>query len=345
MGKNIVFKITDYIEPDLAWEAVQCEKLGVEFTAYQMKNTPPSEIVPKVKDADILLVNMALANAELIAGLDRTQIIIRHGIGYDNLDVAAATAHGIVCANEPTASSEDVAEQAIMLMFATWRKINIQFRMFDQLLEQGKLLMDMMYPVYRMGGKTLGIVGCGNIGRFVLAKMRSFGMKILVCDPYLSDERKRELGIEHTPLDTLLRESDIVTIHVPVTPETEGMFNAETIGLMKKTAILVNTSRAKILVVEALADALKNGVIAGAGIDVHPGEPPGADYPLLGLDNALLTPHVAWYSEEGGWDIRHMIMDDLKAFLSGNPPKSVLNPEVFERPNLRMKRPDAAHTF
>ena len=345
MEKNIVFKITDYIEPDLAWEAEQCEKLGVEFAAYQMKNAPPSEIIPRVRDADILLVNMARANAEFISGLDRTQVIIRHGIGYDNLDAASATAHGIVCANEPTASSEDVAEQAIMLMLATWRKINIQFKMFDHLLEQGRLLMDMMYPVYRMGGKTLGIVGCGNIGRFVLTKMRSFGMKILVCDPYLSDERKRELEIAHTPLDKLLRESDIVTIHVPVTTETEGMFKAETIGLMKKTAILVNTSRAKILVAEDLADVLKNGVIAGAGIDVHPGEPPAADYPLLGLDNALLTPHVAWYSEEGGWDIRYMIMDDLKAFISGNPPKNVLNPEVFNRPNLRMKRPGAAHTL
>jgi len=197
--------------------------------------------------------------------------------------------------------------------------------------------MDNLYPVYRMGGKTLGIIGCGHIGSHVLRKMRSFGIKILVCDPYLSKERMAELGIEHTPFEEILKQSDIITIHVPVTEETTEIFNAETIALMKKSAVIINTSRTQMINDVDLADALKEGVIAGAGIDVHPGTPPPSDYPLLGLKNVLLTPHMAWYSEEGGWDIRHMIMDDLKAFLAGKPPASVLNPEVLEQPNLRMK--------
>jgi len=337
MAERIVFKVTDYIESNLRWEEEQCAKLDVDFSHYQMKYASPEEIVEQVKDADILLVNMAKIPMEVIDRLGETQVIIRHGIGYDNLDVPAATEKGIVCANEPTASSEDVAEQAIMLMLATYRKLKGQFKTFNKMMEKGRLIMDDIYPVYRMGGKTLGIIGCGNIGTHILRKMRSFGMKILVCDPYLSREKREELNIDHTPFEEVLKQSDIVTIHVPVTGKTRGMFNEKTIQLMKKSSILVNTSRSDIINSADLAGALENGVIAGAGIDVHPGEPPSPDYELLGLDNALLTPHLAWYSEEGGWDIRYMIINDLKAFIEGKLPKSVLNPEVLEKSNLRMR--------
>ncbi len=338
MSERIIFKITDYIEHDLAWEENECRKLGIDFHSYQMKESGPDEIVRNVGDADIILVNMAKFSAEVIGRLDRVQVIIRHGIGYDNLDVNTATEHGIVCANQPTASSEDVAEQAIMLMLAAYRKIRIQFKTFDKVIEHGKLIMDDIYPVYRMAGKTLGIIGCGNIGRHVLRKMQSFGMNILVCDPYLPPETLKELNIVHTSLEELLGRSDIVTVHVPVTDQTRRMFNRETIRLMKKSAILVNTSRAGIINVPDLADALRNGAIAGAGIDVHPYEPPLSKYELLGMDNVLLTPHLAWYSEEGGWDIRYMIMDDIKSILKGNLPKNVLNPEVLEKPNVRFKK-------
>jgi len=337
MSKSIVFKITDYIEHDLKWEEEECVKLGVDFFYYQMKESPPEEIIKNVKDADILLVNMAKMPPDVINKLEKTQVIIRHGIGYDNLAVGAATENGIICANEPTASSEDVAEQTIMLMLATYRKIQIQFKTFEKLIEKGRLIMEDISPVYRMAGKTLGIIGSGNIGSHVLRKMRSFGMKILVYDPYLPPQKMKELNIEHTPFEKVLTQSDIITIHVPVTEETREMFNKETISLMKKSAIIVNTSRAGIINVPDLADALRNGTIAGAGIDVHPSEPPPPDYELIGMDNVLLTPHLAWYSEEGGWDIRYMIIDDLKAFIDGKLPKSVLNPEVLDNPKLRMK--------
>jgi len=272
-----------------------------------------------------------------MAGLDNVKVIIRHGIGYDNLNLPAATEHGIICANQPTASSEDVAEQAIMLIMAAYRKIKVQQFIMQDSVANGMWKFDPIKPMYRMGGKTLGIVGCGNIGSHVLRKMQSFGMNILVCDPYLSDERYRELGIVHTPLETVLKEADIVTIHVPVTEETRGMFNRETLRLMKKTAVLVNTARGPMINVPDLAEALKAGVIAGAGIDVYDQEPPGPDYPLLGMDNVMLTPHLSWYSEEGGWDIRRMIIGDLKRFVEGKAPISVVNPDVLNRPNLKLK--------
>ncbi|MBA7556063.1 Glycerate dehydrogenase [subsurface metagenome] len=187
-----------------------------------------------------------------------------------------------------------------------------------------------------MKGKTLGIIGCGNIGSLVLEKMKGFGMKILVCDPYLDEERYKELGIEHTPFDDILKESDIITIHVPVvTEETRGMFHMDKFRLMKKSAVIINTARGPIVNADDLMIALKNGIINGAGIDVYETEPPAPDSELITMDNVILSPHIAWYSEEGEWDIRYMIMDDVKAFLEGEPPRFVVNPEVFDRPGLR----------
>ncbi len=340
MGDKVTFKITDYIEFDLKWEEEQCGKLGIDFSHYQMKTASPQELIDTFKDADILLVNMAKMNAEVMAGLDNVKVMLRHGIGYDNFDLAAATKAGIVCANQPTASSEDVAEQAIMLMLATYRKINIQMNIMQDSVENGRWKFDPIFPMYRMGGKTLGIVGCGNIGSYVLNKMRSFGMRILVDDPYLSKERMKELDIEHTPLETLLEESDIVTIHVPVTDETRGMFNMDVFRRMKKTAVLINTARGPMINVPDLRKAIEEGLIAGAGIDVYDKEPPETDYPLLGMDNVVLTPHLAWYSEEGGIDIRHTIMDDVERFLDGRLPKAVINPDVLSSPSLKMKFKD-----
>ena len=337
MSDNILFKISDYIEPDLKWEEEQCEQLGVDFKYYQMKTAPPDEIIKNCADADILLVNMAKITPEVMNELNDVKVLIRHGIGYDNFDLPAATENGIVCANQPTASSEDVAEHAIMLIMATYRKIFIQREILDESIANGKWMFDPIHPIYRMGGKTLGIIGCGKIGSFVLRKMRSFGMKILVDDPYLSDERLAELDIEHTPLEKVLSEADIVTVHVPVTDETRGMFNADLFKLMKESAIVINTARGPMINVPDLADALKNGVIAGAGIDVYVQEPPPPDYPLLNEKKAVLTPHLAWCSVEGGWDIRHTVIDDLRAFVNGKLPKSVINPEVLSSPKLKVK--------
>jgi len=337
MSRKQIIKITDFIERELDYEERELAKLGVDFSHYKMKSSPPAELIREFRDADFLVVNMAKMTAEVMARLDDVKVIIRHGIGFDNLNLPAATEHGIICANEPTASSEDVAEQAIMLILAVWRKLFIQREILVDSVARRKWVFDRIYPVYRMGGKTLGIIGCGNIGSIVLRKMRTFGMRILVCDPYLSKERLAELGIEHTPIETVMGESDIVTIHVPVTDETRGMFNVRLFELMKPRAILVNTARGPVVNVPDLARALREKRIAGAGVDVYDFEPPATDYELLGLDNAILTPHMAWYSEEGGWDIRVMIVEDLKRCLDGKPPKNVINPDVFKNPKLKMK--------
>ena len=233
MNKKIIFKITDYIERDLKWEEEECKKLGIDFHHYQLRDASPSELIKTFKDADILLTNMANFNAEVMDGLENVKVLLRHGIGYDNVDVAAATRNGIIFANEATASSEDVAEHAIMLILETYRKRKLQEKVLKRWINTGEWSSEEIYPIHRMKGKTLGIIGCGNIGSRVLKKMSGFGMEILVCDPYLTRERYDELGIKHVPFDDVLRAADIVTVHVPVTEETRGMFHLEKFKLMK----------------------------------------------------------------------------------------------------------------
>jgi D-3-phosphoglycerate dehydrogenase len=338
VAQKITFKITDHIEPDLLWEEEECRTLGIHFAYYQLKDAPAEEIIKHVKDADLVLVNMARISAKVIAGLPSTKLIIRHGIGYDNVDVAAATGQGIIFANEATASSEDVAEHAVMLILETYKKKNLQNKLLRRWVESRQWSSDEIAPLYRLSGKTLGIVGCGNIGSRVFKKMVGFGLEVLVCDPYLSQKRLAELGLAHTPFEDLLKRSDIVTIHVPVTEETQGMFDREAFSLMKRSAVVINTARGPIIKTTDLVRALREGTISGAGLDVFEKEPPEPGHELLYLDNVVLSPHVAWYSEEGGWDIRRMIMDDVKAFLRGKPPRFVVNPEVFRSRKLRFKR-------
>jgi D-3-phosphoglycerate dehydrogenase len=335
---RVTFKITDYIERDLKWEEEECRKLGIHFARYQLKEAAPARIIECARDADIVLVNMAKFSEEVISGLDKAKVILRHGIGYDNVDVQAATKKGIIFANEATASSEDVAEHALMLIFEAYKKKHVQDRMLKDWVKTGIWSSRRIHPLYRMKGKTLGIVGCGNIGSRILKKMAGFGMDILVCDPYLSKKRLKVLGIKHTPFDEVLRKSDIVTIHVPVTDETRGMFNIKKFSLMKKSAVMVNAARGPIVKTQDLVRALKERMIAGAALDVFEEEPPAKDLELLKMENVILSPHIAWYSEEGGWDIRVMVMDDVRAFLKGRPPRFVVNPEVFRSKNLRFKR-------
>jgi len=324
--------VTDYIEDDLNWEAEELAKAGIQFEAYQLKFRPPEEVIEKVADADVVVVNMVRMDETVISRMKRCKLLIRHGIGYDNVDVAACTRHGIQFAYQPDYCKEDVAEHAIALIFACARKVVWSRRILDESSARGQWDFSGLFPIYRMDGKTLGIIGVGRIGSRVYRKLRSFGFRILGNDPYLSAERRAELeGIEWVDKKTLFSESDFVTIHTPLTDETRHLANAETIGWMKPTAYLINTSRGPMVDVEALAEALRQRKIAGAAIDVYDVEPPPPDYPLFGLDNVILTPHIAWASEEAGWEIRRSILDDILAFSQGKPARCVVNPEVLQQ--------------
>jgi D-3-phosphoglycerate dehydrogenase len=320
---------TDYVEPDLAWEAEQYAQLGVAFSAHQLKFASPAELLQVAADADVLIVNMAKFNAEVIQGLRRCKLIIRHGIGYDNVDVAAATRCKIMVANIPDYCVHEVAEQTVMLIMACQRKLPLQSRVARNPLANGTWDFLSVAPIYSVLGKAVGIVGFGRIGSTVFRMMQGFGVSFLICDPYISEMRKQQFGIETVPLERLLREADIITVHTPLTDETYHMFDESQFQLMKPTSVLVNTARGGVVNLRALDQALREGLIAQAGIDVYEErEPPEPDFPLLHNERAICTPHLSWMAEEASWNIREKIVEDVRRFVRGQIPTHQVNPEV-----------------
>lgn len=327
--ERIKIVVTDYIEPDLKWEAEHLARYSqVEFACHQLKFAPPEELLAAIGDADVVLVNMTPITAQIIAGLENCKLIIRHGVGYDNVDVAAATAKGIRVAYEPDYCTDEVAEHAIALMLAAWRKLAIGRRVLEESSRNGIWNFEPIYPIGGLRGKTLGIVGCGRIGSTVLSRLQSFGFEFLICDPYLSVERQAKLGIQTVPLEKLLEEADIITLHAALNKETENLIGEPQLRQMKPTACLVNTARGGLVDAEALARALREGWIAGAAIDVYVKEPPDPSFPLFACGNALLAPHLGWYSEEANWSIREKILEDFVRFIEGRPPRFLINKEL-----------------
>lgn len=320
--------VTDYIEPDLDWEAKELAKRGIEFACHQLKFTSPSKVIEATRDADIVVVNMVPVTEEIVAGWERCKLLIRHGVGYDNVELEALGRAGIPCCYIPDYCTEDVAEQAIALLLACGRRLETSRKVLDESSARGQWDFADVIPVFRMAGRTVGILGCGRIGSRVYQKLKSFGFQFLICDPYLAGERKRELGIEVVDKETMFRASDFITVHTPLTRETRRIVNAETLAMMKPTAYLVNTARGPMVDAAALAGALGNGVIAGAGIDVYDTEPPPPNHPLFGAPNLILTPHLAWYSEDAAWRIRELILLEIDRFVAGQAPRYVAAPEA-----------------
>lgn len=328
MSNKIKVVVTDYIEDNLNWEVEKLAKKGIVFETHQLKFMSEEDVLAKIKDADIIVVNMVKMTESLISKLEKCRLIIRHGIGYDNVDVAACTKYGIQFAYQPDYCKEDVAEHAIALIFACARKVVRSQKTLDESSKRGQWDFSGLFPIYRLDGKTLGILGTGRIGSRVFRKLRTFGFKIIACDPYLSERRQRELkglGLVYVDKERLFKEADFITVHTPLNNETRHIVNAETLALMKPSAYLVNTSRGPMVDLVALAEAVKNGTIAGAGIDVFDVEPPNPDFELFGLENVILTPHIGWASEEAGWEIRESILNDILAAAEGKSARCVVN--------------------
>jgi D-3-phosphoglycerate dehydrogenase len=264
----------------------------------------------------------------IVAGWERCRLVIRHGVGYDNVDLAALERAGIPCCYIPDYCIDEVAEHAIMLLLASARRLPASRRVLEESSARGQWDFAGVIPIYRITGRTVGILGCGRIGSRVYRKLQAFGVDFRIADPYLSEERKRELGIEVVDKETMFRESDFVTVHTPLTRETRHIVNAETLAMMKPTAYLINTSRGPMVDAVALAEALRKGVIAGAAVDVFDREPPPPDHPLFGAPNIILTPHLAWYSEDAAWRIRELIVQEIDRFLAGQPPRYVAKAEA-----------------
>lgn len=333
MNENKRWKIivTDYIEKDLNWEQEELKKNpDVVFEIFQLKQAPENEIIEKVKDADIIVVNMVPINERLIASLQQCQLIIRHGVGYDNVNVPELTKRGIIFINIPDYCIEEVAEQTVMHLFNCARKFTFQQQSMRQSVEKGEWQFEAVYPIHQLSYKILGIIGCGRIGSMVFRMMQGLQMKYLICDPYLTDARKAELGIETVSLEQVLRQSDFVTIHTPLNHETRHLVGEKELRMMKPTAFIINTARGGILDENAVIKACQQRWIAGAAIDVYEfREPPHKKSELLDVENIILTPHLAWYSVESEWKIREKIMANLHKMIAGKLLDNIINPEVL----------------
>ena len=332
-NKNWKIVVTDYIEEELDWEF---EKFGsmknVTFEALQLKHAEKSKVIDAVADADIIVVNMVPIEKDVIESLTNCKLIIRHGVGYDNVDVKELTRRGILLINIPDYCVEEVAEQAVMHIITCARKYLKQQESMKISVKKGEWDFDVVYPISLISYKKLGIIGCGRIGGTVLKLMRGFDMDIHVCDPYLSEEKKRELGIDHEPLERVLKECDIITVHTPLNEETRHMIGREQFQIMKNSAIIINTARGGIVDELALVDACNNEVIAGAALDVYEyREPPKKDSKLLDAKNLNITPHLAWYSVESEWKIRERIVEQIIKFVEGNSPDNIINKTALNR--------------
>ena len=287
-----------------------------------------AQFAAQVKDAHALAVIDRRVSAQTIAALKCCELIQTLSVGYECVDVAAATAAGIPVCNTPAYCTDEVANHAMTLLMSVARKIHIIL----PATRGGVWDYNFTKPILNFRNKTLGILGLGRVGRALVPKANGFGIRVVAYDPYLDDDIFQMMGVGrcYEPAD-LLEQSDYVSIHTPLTPETRGMIGEEELKQMKPSAVIVNTARGAIWDEGALANALQNGTITGAATDVLASEPPDSEHPFFNLPTILVTPHVAWYSEESYRKNMADSMDEIIRVLSGLRPRAITNPEVFGR--------------
>jgi D-3-phosphoglycerate dehydrogenase len=285
----------------------------------------PARLGEAARDADAILVTYAKIDAETIRRLERCRIISRFGIGVDNVDIAAATAGGIVVTKVPDYCIDEVSEHAMALVLALVRKVAFA----NGRVHAGEWLMPSVVPIHRLRGTTLGLVGFGRIPQLVAPKAQAFGMNVIAADPFVPAGVMERCGVDRVTFDDLIVRSDVISIHAPLTPETRHLFDARVLARMKRTAYLVNTARGPLVDEAALADALDAGTIAGAALDVVEQEPPAPGSRLLACRNLILTPHTAFYSEESLVDLQRKAAEEVVRVLVGRPPLNPVNPEVL----------------
>ncbi len=299
--------------------------------------TSQAERAELARFADVLVIGSVPMTRDFLSTLPHLKGLVRGGIGVDAVDVAAATDLGVVVANVPDFCKLEVAEHTFGLIFAVARKI----ARIDRSVRGGQwrgLIPRQILPIYRLTGRTLGVIGIGKIGRVVAQKALAFGMKVVGFDPYLSRSVAATIGIPLLSLDELLRQADIVSLHVPLTSETRHLMNARTLALMKPQSILVNVARGAIVDEAALQMALESGRLAGAGLDVLEQEPPSTSNGLFKLENIVFTSHYASCSVEAYSDLRRQVSEQVAEILRGESPCNLVNPEVINLPQCRLRR-------
>lgn len=311
--------LTDHGYPSLQLLESILTPAGAELVTAQCKT--PEDVIAAARDIDALLVTWAPITAAVIASLTRCKVIIRCGIGYDNVDLAAAKARGIPVCNVPDYGIREVAEHALALALALTR----QLPEIDRRLRGGTWKLTPDRPMPALHASTFATAGFGRIARVAHEMMRGFVSQRIAYDPYVTAEAMTAAGVEKVELDQLFARADILSLHLPLNPETKHLVSAARLAQMKKTAYVVNTARGPLIDTVALAAALRTGTIAGAGIDVYEKEPVEKDHPLFACPTALLTSHVAWYSESSIPKLQQLAAEEAVRGLKGQPLKNQVN--------------------
>jgi len=304
-------------------------RAGVRFEVVPARTE--AEYLERCGDADGLLVQYGAVTRRVLEGLPRLRVIVRYGVGVDGIDLAAATDQGVPVVNVPDYGTDEVANHAVALLLTLARKL----ARLDRQTRSGGWDVFRVGPVTRLAGQTVGILGCGRIGSAVARKLGGFDVRLLGCDPYIGTFPP---GVQPVAFERLLAESDYLTIHCPLTPDTRHLFDAETLARLRPTAVLINTARGGLVDTAALVEALQLGHLAGAGLDVLEAEPIDPASPLLRMEQVIVTPHSAWYSEEGRSDLKRRAAEEAVRVLRGERPRHCVNPDVLGR----LRRPLAA---
>jgi D-3-phosphoglycerate dehydrogenase len=280
-----------------------------------------SELIGKVGQADAWIVGSYPIQAALLGNAPELQIIVKHGVGIDNIDVSAATKKGILVAIAPGSNDQAVADLTTGLLLSLVRSIP----QANASVKSGRWER---FQGFGLAGKMIGIIGLGHIGLNVAKRVKGFDMEILGCDPFWPEERVREIGIVRVDFETLIGKSDVISLHVPLTPETEGLIGEHQIALMKKGVWVINTSRGKIIDEKAMCRALVSGKVAGYATDVFETEPPKGN-PLLELTNVVATPHIGSYTNDALRLLGNSVVDTILKVFRGEKSEFIINPEAY----------------
>ena len=319
---SLLVAVADSVFPNLDLARAVVARAGAEL---RLASQPtPEGILGVAREADGLLVTYAKINADMIREMKKCKIISRFGIGVDNVDIAAATAQGIVVTKVPDYCIDEVSDHAMALLLSLVRKIPFS----SARAHAGRWEMPAVVPIHRLRGTVLGLVGFGRIPQLVAPKAKAFGMRVVASDPYVPQAVMEKAGVEKVEFAELLKISDYVSIHSPLLPETHHLFSTAVFAQMKPGAVIVNTSRGPVVDEAALATALDAKQIAGAALDVLEQEPPVTS-PLFGRDNVILTPHTSFYSVESLEELQTKAAEEVVRVLSGQAPRNPVNPEAL----------------
>ncbi len=313
--------LTDYV-----WESLDVEKKILAGLAdlVPLQTKKPEDFLSQAADCDALLNTYAgPITADVMAKMPKCRIIARYGIGVDTIDLEAATQAGIIVTNNPSYCIDEVAEHTMALLLACARKVVF----YDRMVRAGRWEVPPGKPLFRLADSTLGLVGFGNIARQVAVRAAAFGMKVLYADPYVKEGQFSEPGGK-VELNDLLKESDFVSVHPPLVPQTRKMINDDAFGRMKPTAFLINCSRGPVVDSDALVRAQDAKKIAGCALDTVDPEPLPNPHPLRERENVIVNPHVAWYSEAAMVGLQAGAPNEVRRVLSGEWPINVVNKAV-----------------